>query len=123
MNASKHFKALVIEDNRIDACVLESMLTEFGCSVDTCDDTDFLEKLQNAYDIIFVDINMPTIDGLSIANMIRRSSLQIKDVPIIVVSTLDYNKEQINACLGKELDGYIEKPVHRELLANILNRL
>lgn len=112
--------ALVIEDSRIDSCVLEAMLEKLGCLVDCCDDSDFSDYLDTPYDIIFIDINMPAIDGFSLTQIIRQSSLAIKIAPIIAVSAMDYDAEQIEQCMENGLDGYVEKPIPRDVLSLIL---
>ena len=59
---------LIVEDAKVDAALLEEMLKSFGCFVDITDGLDTSDKLYNPYDIIFMDINMPSIDGFTIAD-------------------------------------------------------
>ncbi len=122
MHEEKHFNgyALVIDDNRTDSLLLEGSLSELGCYVDTVNDADIKEKLDNHYDIIFIDINMPCKDGFSLADEIRRSTQPNRNIPIIAVSGDPYTDDQRDKCLEKGLDGYLEKPAGSEELTDIL---
>lgn len=122
MSNRTQFRAsvLIIDDNRTDATILEARLKALGCFVDVSDDIGFSEKMDNPYNIIFVDIEMPITDGYSLASMIRESSLAIKDVPIIAVSGRRYSREQAQNSLESGLDGYVEKPVGEDVLIEIL---
>jgi CheY-like chemotaxis protein len=122
MIETRQFRAhvLVIDDSRVDAMMLEQQLKISGCYIEVVDDVGFAEKQNNPYDIVFVDINMPSMNGFALANTIRQSSLAIKHVPIIAVSGNKYSGEQVENCLQNGLDGYVKKPVALNILGDIL---
>jgi len=55
----------VAEDNEINRTLLQKMLSRFGCSADLASDgKQAVQKaLQNPYDVIFMDVNMPNMGG------------------------------------------------------------
>lgn len=114
-------RALVVDDSRIDAAMLQGVLVGFGLIVDSCDDRQFPELMSGAYDLVFVDINMPSMDGFALANKIRHSELAIKEAPIVAVSGNHYDKEQVAQTLENGLDGYVEKPITVGIMEEILN--
>lgn len=122
MSEEKAFRgyALVIDDNRTDAMLLETSLLSLGCCVDTASDTNINEQLDNSYDIIFVDINMPTINGFTLSDDIRRSTQPNRNIPIIAVSGDPYSEDQKDHCMDIGMDGYLEKPADLDLLADVL---
>lgn len=117
-----HFRAnlLVVDDNPTDAMMLEGGLQLMSCTVDVADDTTVDELLDKTYDMIFLDINMPTKDGLELADKIRRSASPNRKTPIIAVSGNTFSQEQIIECLENGLDGFLEKPIVMSELITML---
>ncbi len=122
MIEKKHFRAhvLVVDDNPTDAMMLEGGLQIVDCTVDVADDKTINDAIKHSYDIIFLDINMPGDDGLTIADKIRRSDTPNRRTPIIAVSGNTFNQNQIIDCLENGLDGYLEKPPAMSELIKIL---
>ncbi len=120
--SKKHYAAniLIVEDNKVDSLVLESILKSFGAEVDVAQGLDVSDMLVNRYDLVFLDMHMPGIDGFDIANSIgqRRATMQTKAV--ILVSGDEYDDQLKRKCLEKGIDGYIQKPVNEKILGKIL---
>lgn len=97
------------------------MLKRLGYPVDVADNgLEALEALERqSYNIIFMDIQMPEMDGLETTRTIRRW-LPAEEQPRIIAVTayaLDYSREM---CLEAGMDDYIAKPVQIEELAEVL---
>lgn len=123
MSVHKHYmaKVLIAEDNRIEAALIEKMLEDFGCEVFKARGLDIVDKLDTAYDLIFLDINMPGISGFYIANNFKKSEASSIDAPIILVSAEPYTDEIKEQCIKSDVDGYVQKPMTEALLATILD--
>ena len=104
---------LTVEDDYKSQQLLKEFLTSNGYKVD-CEE-DGLEAIQmykeNYYDLVLLDINIPNLDGFSVCKMIRKES----DIPIIFVTELSSEKDQIKA-FDLLCDDYIIKPFSFNLL-------
>lgn len=99
------------------------MLKRLGYHVDVA--ANGLEALQalehQSYNIILMDIQMPLMDGLEATRIIRQWLSAEKQPRIIAVTAhaLDYSREM---CIDAGMDDYIAKPVHKEDLAEMLEK-
>jgi CheY-like chemotaxis protein len=108
---------LLVEDNEINQVVAETLLTEMGFSVEIAEDgrqgvDAFLRK---GYDLIFMDIRMPIMDGLAAAREIRREEAARAGadgarVPIIAM-TANAMREDRELSREAGMDGHISKPI------------
>ncbi len=74
---------------------------------------------QNKYDIIFMDIQMPVLNGHEATKMIREKGF--KDIPIVAV-TANVVKGSREQCLEAGMDDYIPKPIKREIIFQTINK-
>jgi len=113
---------LVAEDNVFNQYLIESILQKWGVDATIADNgqkaIDLLKE--NKYDMVLMDFQMPIKDGLE-ATKIIRNELQLK-TPIIGLSANTMEKS-IKESLNVGMDGYVSKPIDRELLKNEINRL
>lgn len=115
---------LVIEDNRIDSTFLAEMLESFGCRVDVSNNGyEAVEKLDKHFDLVFIDINMPEINGLEIANGVKNFGKTNRAFPIILVSGEEFTRSMEEKCISLNVDGYIQKPIKKDELREILGTL
>ncbi len=116
---------LLVEDNRINQYVALSILKKFGLNADIAENgVQALEMLrQKEYDFVFMDIQMPEMDGFEAARRIRDPSSDVlrSDVPIVAM-TADATKEDRDRCLAVGMNDYIPKPVNRERLCSVLQQ-
>lgn len=108
---------LYVEDNKFNLRVLEAMFSEFpGYRLRTA--TDGESGLEAARvrrpDMILLDINLPGINGIETAELIRRDPL-LEDVPIIAVSANAMDWE-IDRARDADFDSYITKPIDAQIL-------
>lgn len=103
-------KVLLVEDNEVNQIVAIEYLESFGCSVDLA--TNGLEAVkkveQNSYDIVFMDVQMPQMDGLQ-ATKIIRNELKL-DIPIIAM-TANAMAQDIEQTNEAGMNAHISKPI------------
>jgi CheY-like chemotaxis protein len=127
------FTILVAEDNEINQEIAEALLSEMGFSIDIAEDGEacvraFAEK---DYDLIFMDIRMPVMDGLAATREIRRiereraalrtSAAHPPRVPIIAM-TANAMQEDRDAGAEAGMDGHISKPISIDEIRSVLYR-
>lgn len=111
---------LLGEDDLINQKVMEGMLESEGILCDIAKDgqevLDFFQ--QRKYGLFILDVNMPVMDGLDVANKIR----QKVDTPIIIYSGKPYAEleHKLKGLKGIE---YIQKPISRTSLINAFNKI
>jgi len=108
---------LYIEDNKFNLRVLEAVFSEFpGYRLRTATDGESGIEAARARrpDMILLDINLPGIDGIETADLIRRDPL-LEDVPIIAVSANAMDWE-IDRARDADFDSYITKPIDVQVL-------
>jgi len=124
MEEAKHSVSILLaEDNPINQKLGKVMLTKAGYNVDIANNgreaVDLFLLDQNKYDLIFMDINMPELDGLEAAREIRKNGF--KKVPIIAL-TAAAMKEDKEKCLQAGMNDYITKPIKREIVFKTLKK-
>lgn len=114
---------LLAEDNLINQKLAEKLFTQAGYLVDTADNGEKAVNLflanRNKYDIIFMDIQMPVLNGHEATKMLREKGF--KDIPIIAV-TANVIKGSKEACLEAGMNDYIPKPIKREVVFQMINK-
>lgn len=106
-------KILIVEDDLSIQALLHDFMQEAGHSVVVAaDGVDALAKYsEQPFDLVLLDIMLPKIDGYGVCAVIRQKS----DVPIIMLTDLDSEQEQIKG-LDLEVDDYITKPFSMPIL-------
>ncbi|MFD2332842.1 PAS domain S-box protein [Cohnella sp. GCM10020058] len=114
-------KILVGEDNPINTLVLKKMLEKMGHRVSVAENgKEAIEAaLREPFDFIFMDIQMPVINGLDAARAIK-ARLAPDICPRIVAVTANALKGDREKCLAAGMDEYVSKPVKREVVKQIL---
>jgi two-component system, sensor histidine kinase and response regulator len=116
-------RVLLAEDNAVNQRVAVRMLERLGCRVDVAGNgleaLDLSSRLP--YDIIFLDCQMPELDGYGAARAIRKREAGGPRVPIIALTAnaMDGDREE---CLAAGMDDYLSKPVVMASLASALQR-
>lgn len=111
---------LLAEDNIVNQIVTKKMLNKLGYNVDIASSgIEALKALeQKRYDLIFMDVQMPEMDGLEAAREIRRRWPE--GGPIIIAVTASALKGDQEMCLAAGMDGYIMKPTKIEAIREAL---
>ena len=122
-NSKKRKKVLVVDDSLTVRVYHSSLLRSLGFDVDMASNgLEALEKcMQEKYDLIFSDINMPVMDGYTFVRKLRKLD-DYKEIPVVFVTTMDDENEKKKGLLaGANL--YVVKPIDNEVLKVILESL
>ena len=117
-------RALIAEDNPINMKLISTYLQKLGVEIETAEDgLELLGKYvinPDKYDIIFMDIKMPVMDGIETAVEILEFEKErgIPHTPIIAVTTQLFKDKVI----GSIIDDYILKPVNKEHFERIIKK-
>ena len=118
----KDIRILSVEDNHSNQKVLEKMLKEFGFSKikSLYDGVEFVEDLKkgDTYDLAFIDLRMPRMDGLEAVKTIIRKGLK-KNIFFIAL-TATVTEETIKECFQIGMDAFLEKPIKTDRLKLVL---
>jgi CheY-like chemotaxis protein len=114
---------LLVEDNRVNQYVARSILKKFGLQADVAENgQQALEILrQKEYDLVFMDIQMPEMDGFAATCRIRDqgSGVLCPYVPIVAM-TADASREDREKCFAVGMNAYLAKPIDQDRLFAVL---
>jgi len=119
-------RALLVEDNELNAEIAGEILGMAGLEVTYArDGKEALDKMAQAkpgdYDIVFMDIQMPIMDGYEATRAIRRLPGDYpKNVPIIAMTANAFMGD-VQACKAAGMDEHIAKPLDFDHLFKVLN--
>jgi len=123
--AERSLRVLVVEDNPINREVARGLLDRRGHLVVTVNDgaQGVAEWRKGNYDIILMDIQMPVMDGPTATRRIRvEEKADGRHIPIIAL-TAHAMKGTEEECLAYGMDGYISKPLQRDLFIKMVEDL
>jgi two-component system, sensor histidine kinase len=112
---------LIIDDNRINRMILFNFLQKTGLKVDNVGSgKEALEKAQmKAYDVIFMDVHMPDMDGFETTQKI----LEMTPSSIILGVSADVTLESIQKAKSCGMKDYLTKPIDKNILFETLDKL
>jgi CheY-like chemotaxis protein len=119
---------LVAEDNDINWEIVSAMLSMFGITSERAENGRIcVEKMSQAkegsYDLIFMDIQMPEMNGLEATRNIRAlADPWASSIPIIAM-TADAFSENVTECLDAGMNGHIAKPIDIKLVIKEIRRI
>ncbi len=114
---------LVVEDNPVNQRVMRLMLEKLGCRPDVAGNgLEALDALRSRkYDVVFMDVRMPEMDGISATRIIRRD-LPTAEQPLIVAMTANVQVEDRMACESAGMDDFLPKPIRPADLVRAMER-
>jgi PAS domain S-box-containing protein len=115
---------LLAEDNAVNQEVATALLKQLGCSVALAlDGREAVEAVHGGtFDVVFMDVQMPTLDGFEATRQIRQwEKASGLHVPIIAMTAYALKGDN-QRCLDAGMDGYVTKPISGERLAAALRR-
>ena len=123
ISPTEKIRVLLAEDNNVNQMVASRMLQRIGYNADIASNgkeaVDAVESIE--YDLVFMDISMPEMDGLTACSIIK-SSTTIKKQPIIIAMTANAMSGDKENYLKVGMDDYISKPVNLEELRRIITK-
>lgn len=116
-------RVLVVDDQELDQVVAVSLLERLGCLVDVAETGQAAAAAVKAtpYDLLFMDCQMPGLDGYQATAMIRQSEGREARVPIVAMTGMAQGGER-DKCLAAGMNDYLIKPLQLNLLEGILRR-
>ena len=105
----QRFKILIVEDDQTLRLTLSELLRLEGFAVVAARDGDegYLQAMAHQPDLVITDLNMPILDGMELARLLRRQRGKMSGIPIIGLSAslVDYNlPEKMNCGIDRFID-------------------
>jgi CheY-like chemotaxis protein/nitrogen-specific signal transduction histidine kinase len=127
-------RILLAEDVEINREIVLALLEPLGLTIDEAENGrvayDKFAAAPDAYDLIFMDIHMPEVDGYEATRLIRAREAELRisqpnppesPVPIIAM-TANVFKEDIERCLASGMDGHLGKPLDFDEVSAVLRQ-
>lgn len=121
-------RILVAEDNDINWEIISAMLSMFGITADRAENgrvcVDMIsEAEEGSYTLIFMDVQMPEMNGLDATRTIRKlENSWAASIPIVAM-TADAFSENIMECMDAGMNGHIAKPIDVKLVIKEIRRI
>lgn len=123
-NTGRNYQAsiLLAEDNAVNSKIACKILAKLGIEVHPVEDGQAAlnEVLNNHYDLVLMDVNMPVMDGITSTEKIRELSFPKNQVPILAL-TANAMMEDKKRCINAGMNGFISKPIKVEKLIEELD--
>lgn len=116
MGADQHdfsgLRILLAEDNAVNQHIIDHMIARLGCQLEiVTTGTAVLEALdRSTYDAVFMDVQMPEMDGLEAARTIQQSTPAAQR-PVLIALTAGAIEADREQCLAAGMDAYLRKPI------------
>jgi CheY-like chemotaxis protein len=121
--SAKRWLVLLAEDNPVNQKLGKLLLRKLGCEVDVASDgREALRRWsERPYDVIFMDCQMPDLDGYETTAHIRASGDRGREIPIIATTAYSMLGDR-ERCLNAGMSDYVSKPLNAEDLRRVLER-
>jgi signal transduction histidine kinase/DNA-binding response OmpR family regulator len=120
-----HAHVLVVDDMKTNQVVAKSLLSKFKVKVDVVENgqqaLDILRE--RSFDIVFMDCQMPVMDGFEATTMIRKPESKVVDPNVTIIAmTANAMQGDRERCLEAGMDDYITKPISSKMLLTMLEK-
>ena len=120
---AKRANILCVDDNNANLKLIDAFLSEFHVEIKLA--TNGIEAIElcerNAFDIVFMDIQMPGMDGLKASKLIRETNERNSKLAIIAL-TAHAMKGEKERLLSEGMDDYLTKPINQEQLRSCIKK-
>lgn len=119
-------KILLIEDDQIEVMKLKRAAAKLDLDITLLEAKngeealDLLKNYQNLPDLIFLDLNMPKINGIEFLNILKKDDT-LKYLPTVILTTSN-NRKDVLECYKVGVAGYILKPLKYEKYVDKLHK-
>lgn len=122
-DGNKSYTVLLVDDNRINQMVARKTLEKFGLQVETASNgREGFDKIRRKnFDLVFMDVQMPVMDGYEAVREIRKLGGDYEKLPIIAVTAAAMETD-IDRCLSSGMNSYISKPISTEDVEKVLKK-
>ncbi|MBT2764938.1 response regulator [Paenibacillus sp. ISL-20] len=115
---------LIVDDHPINRKLMDSMLGKMGMKADMAEDGRQAVEMvagPKVYDMIFMDLQMPVMDGLEAARLIRQMKPEA-EAPVLVAMTANVMDGIQKRCFDAGMNEYISKPVKISCVKHLISR-
>ncbi|AHM58787.1 response regulator receiver protein [Flammeovirgaceae bacterium 311] len=124
-------KILIIEDDATTAFLHQRLLQDMDVAEEIeyiTDPQQALEYLQNnhsAADLIFLDVEMPQMDGFQFLDKLEARGISLKDIFIVMhtASMSPEHKKKAETLYGEKLKGFVQKPLQAEFIKDAICKI
>ena len=117
-------KVLVADDNETNQMIISVILKRLGCYTDIV--SDGLEAVDavknNSYDLIFMDVSMPNMDGLDATREIRNLPPEKSSIKIVALTAYTQEEDKLKV-FDAGMDAFLSKPVFRNDVVAVINNV
>lgn len=115
-------QTLIVDDNPVNQKVAKKLLEHLACNVLTASSgREAISLLKSkTVDVVFMDVQMPEIDGIETTKTIRNTP-GFESKPIIIAMTANSSEEQSRLCYDAGMNDYITKPITIERVSEVLS--
>ncbi|EAY07775.1 ATPase, putative [Trichomonas vaginalis G3] len=116
-------RILVVEDNKQNQFVMQKILEKLNCDyVIANNGQEAIQILgQDNFDLVFMDCQMPVLNGIDATKIIRRSGKHYSTVAIVALTASAVEGDELT-CREAGMDGYLAKPVRMQQIMDILKK-
>ena len=124
---AKSIKVLLVEDNEMNREIAKEIMIDAGMEVDTAEDGDVaVEKIKNAdhgqYDLIFMDVQMPRMNGYDATRAIRAlEDKELANIPIIAMTANAFEEDKKHA-FEAGMNEHLSKPIDIRRMMDTIGR-
>ncbi len=127
MDSFRGMNVLIAEDNDLNWEIICELLGEYGVLCDRAENGQKCVEMISAaedgkYDMIFMDVQMPVMNGREATREIRKSTREYMRNIMIVAVTADAFAEDMQECLDAGMDGHISKPIDMKKVLGVLRK-
>ncbi len=123
-NSPSDYHVLIVDDSKTDRAIMQKGLKPLGISITEATNgveaLDILKKGDKVFDAMLIDIEMPQMDGYTLASEIRKYS-KYKNLPLLAVTSRSSKSDRLRG-VEVGMTEYITKPYSLEYLANTVSR-
>lgn len=125
IDKSYYGKVLITDDNEVNRKLVRTFLEKHNIEIDEAENGQVAYQLatKNRYDIIFMDIDMPILDGIEATSLIheKERNSNLKESVIVALTAGALHKDEATY-LSYGMKGYLQKPLEKEKLEFILKK-
>ncbi|NBD23195.1 PAS domain S-box protein [Paenibacillus glycinis] len=123
VQAADPLRIMIAEDNEVNQTVLKKMVEKLGYnSTVVVNGAEAIEAVERSpYDIIFMDVQMPLVDGVEAARVIKEK-MSAEKIPFIVAVTAHALKGDRERYLAAGMDEYISKPIQMDAVSSAIEQ-
>lgn len=127
-NFVRRYRVLVAEDNKVNQLVIKGFLTKMGAEIYMVDNgrqaIELYQQQAQSFDVIFMDCEMPLMDGFEATRNIRLWEDENQLQPTYIVAlTAHILPSQVDGCYQAGMDAYLSKPLSSEDLHQVFEQL